>query len=304
MALHRVMRGPLNLHGHVHCIADELESEMVIRLGCHSHEAWEVFCPLRGDFQFEFGEGVQTYPEGSLLLVSPGCLHISVNLLAQPPEHELMVLNLSGEVAKHGMLRVTDAEGTFRSTFSELQLQRWAELLGDSPEKLMRLAADAVEEESPWHEERAVALLRLLFSSLGVMVCEEVEKPMPASRGEEVVKETLALLETRYYDVDLTVRGIAETLLVSESHLTALFHRLTGQTLRRTLIDTRLRHAARLLAETSRPIKEIAALTGWQNQLYFSNAFHKRYGLAPSKAREHGDWMGRLTETNGEAAEE
>lgn len=288
--MQRVVHGPLNLHDHVYCVAAESESEMDVRLGCHSHEAWEVFCPLRGEFLFESGAGVNTYPEGSLLLVSPGCVHLSVDRLDQPPEHELMVLNLPGDVAKHGTLRVSDAEGTFRSTFSETQLQRWGDLLGETPDRLAQRAADAVaaSDENPWQEERAVALLRLMFSSLGVVVCENVEKEAMANLGDEAVTEALTLLETRYYDVNLTVTGIAEAVCVSESHLSASFRKITGQTLRRTLIDVRMRHAVRLLAETNRPIKEIAALTGWRNQLYFSNAFRKRYGLAPSEARRRG----------------
>ncbi len=293
MILQRVVHGTLNLHDRVYRVADEGASGPVVRPGCHSHEAWEVFCPLRGEFQFESGEEVRTYPEGSLLLVSPGCLHIKVNLLDQPPEHELLVLNLPGDQARYGTLRVSDAKGTFRSTFSEPQLQRWTELVGDSVENLMSRVATTLDDKNLWQRERAVSLLRLLFAGLGGVVCEDVEKPARTNRGEEAVTETLALIETHYYDVDLTVGAIAETAGVSASHLTALFRQITGQTLHQKLIATRLRHAVRLLTETNRSIKEIAALTGWRNQLYFSNVFRRRFGLAPTEARCRDDWMRR-----------
>ena len=47
------------------------------------------------------------------------------------------------------------------------------------------------------------------------------------------------------------------------------------------LISQRINYAKNLLQNKSMPIKEIAILCGYQNQLYFSNDFRKHTGLSP-----------------------
>ena len=47
------------------------------------------------------------------------------------------------------------------------------------------------------------------------------------------------------------------------------------------LISQRINYAKNLLQNKSIPIKEVAALCGYQNQLYFSNDFRKHTGCSP-----------------------
>ena len=47
----------------------------------------------------------------------------------------------------------------------------------------------------------------------------------------------------------------------------------------------RIAKACSLLTNTQMPIQEIAYLTGYSNQRYFSTAFKQAMGLSPSKYR-------------------
>jgi transcriptional regulator GlxA family with amidase domain len=51
------------------------------------------------------------------------------------------------------------------------------------------------------------------------------------------------------------------------------------------LIRQRLASAAELLRSTNFPIKTIADQCGYRDQLHFSQAFRKRYGLPPREWR-------------------
>jgi AraC-like DNA-binding protein len=54
----------------------------------------------------------------------------------------------------------------------------------------------------------------------------------------------------------------------------------------RHLQELRMREACRLLAETVRPIGEIARAVGFTDELYFSRRFHREHGLPPARYRK------------------
>ena len=47
-----------------------------------------------------------------------------------------------------------------------------------------------------------------------------------------------------------------------------------------------MREACRLLAETTRPIKDIAHAVGFADELYFSRRFHGEHGCSPARYRK------------------
>jgi len=61
-----------------------------------------------------------------------------------------------------------------------------------------------------------------------------------------------------------------------------LYHSPPGQ----LLIEYRMRTACKLLAETDRPIKEIARKLGYQDPLYFSKLFKRRRNESPGEYRK------------------
>jgi AraC-like DNA-binding protein len=53
----------------------------------------------------------------------------------------------------------------------------------------------------------------------------------------------------------------------------------------RYLKQLRITEACRLLAETTKPIYEIAHMVGFADELYFSRRFHRELGMAPRTYR-------------------
>ena len=54
----------------------------------------------------------------------------------------------------------------------------------------------------------------------------------------------------------------------------------------RYLQELRMREACRLLAETTRPIKDVAHAVGFTDELYFSRRFHREHGSSPARYRK------------------
>ena len=70
------------------------------------------------------------------------------------------------------------------------------------------------------------------------------------------------------------------------THLVRLFRKYFDTTPRQYLLELRMRHAKRLLADEKLSVKEISARVGYDNALNFSTGFRKRFGISPSEYRK------------------
>ncbi len=99
-----------------------------------------------------------------------------------------------------------------------------------------------------------------------------------------------------HYAQEITVRGMAEELEVTPGYLTAQFKKETGCTPVAFLRAIRMKQGAKLLVETSLPVREIAGLTGIADENYFIRLFCREYGQTPGKFRRYhtaGSWENR-----------
>jgi AraC family transcriptional activator of pobA len=81
-------------------------------------------------------------------------------------------------------------------------------------------------------------------------------------------------------------RHYADELRVPQSVLSRALSHVTGRTTKALITDRRMLEAARLLRFTDRTIGEVAYKAGFNDQLYFSRAFKRRYGESPMAYRE------------------
>ena len=78
----------------------------------------------------------------------------------------------------------------------------------------------------------------------------------------------------------------SKNLHVTTTHFRRIFKEITGLPPQQFLLHSRLNKAAELLKSTSSPVKEIAALSGWDNVFYFSRLFRQKYYIAPIQYRK------------------
>ncbi|MDD5603081.1 MAG: AraC family transcriptional regulator [Eubacteriales bacterium] len=70
-------------------------------------------------------------------------------------------------------------------------------------------------------------------------------------------------------------------------YLNRIFQKATGKTMRKYLIDLRLKEAARMLVSGNSTISEVAAGSGFETPSYFTEYFKAVYGMTPLKYRMH-----------------
>lgn len=90
------------------------------------------------------------------------------------------------------------------------------------------------------------------------------------------------------------VTELAESVGLSPGHLHSLCREMLGRSLKRYLVETRLRHAVKLLQEQSGgrlpSIKEVSAACGFSSQHFFSRQFKGHFGFGPRACREGTAW--------------
>ncbi|MHC5249089.1 AraC family transcriptional regulator [Enterococcus sp. LJL90] len=91
----------------------------------------------------------------------------------------------------------------------------------------------------------------------------------------------------------IAVSEIADTLAVHPSHLSRLFKKDIGISIKEYITELRLSVGNDLLSTTKRSVQEISELLGFASLQAFSKAFKKRNGLTPSAYRKMRDGLGR-----------
>lgn len=119
----------------------------------------------------------------------------------------------------------------------------------------------------------AYSFLMMLIHSL--LINEYTNTKSLVSRATNYCKE--------HYQEPITIDHIAQMLRISKSHLERLFHRQSGQTLRKFVENYRMEQAMSQLIHSECSIKTIAAKCGFSNPAYFTAVFKKRYGYTPTE---------------------
>ncbi len=86
---------------------------------------------------------------------------------------------------------------------------------------------------------------------------------------------------------NLSLQSLADTLNISSSYLSSLFHKETGQTLTAYISTRRVHQAMHLLETTKLQIQTIAQHCGILDVQYFSKIFKRVAGVSPKVYREN-----------------
>lgn len=89
----------------------------------------------------------------------------------------------------------------------------------------------------------------------------------------------------QHYGEPLTLESVAQALFVSRTRLAAVFKEETGTTLGCALRAVRAEAACRLLAQTDRPVADVARAVGYARHSSFAEAFKAQTGCSPSQWR-------------------
>ncbi len=127
---------------------------------------------------------------------------------------------------------------------------------------------------------------QLLASRLVEVVSGRSREPAPAKARDRrrAVEAALWIDANSHREIDL--ERAASEADISPFHFLRLFASVLGVTPHQYLVRSRLRHAARLLADDDLPITDVAYGVGFGDLSNFVRTFHRAAGVSPRRFRE------------------
>jgi AraC-like DNA-binding protein len=108
--------------------------------------------------------------------------------------------------------------------------------------------------------------------------------PVKARDRRRAVETALWIDANSHREIDL--EDAAAQAGISPFHFLRLFSGVLGVTPHQYLLRSRLRHAARLLADDDRPVTDVAYDVGFGDLSNFVRTFHRAAGVSPRRFRE------------------
>ena len=228
----------------------------------HTHVGWELKIYLTPGMETD--TGICESP--TIGLFPPFVQHTTSDIKNMP---DLIILGIDSHsftIIHHGEFAVFTGKTSINS---QKRL--------DFANRIMEDMNASLSKDNPMSKHFAKGLLICLFS-ISRELLEEEERN--AKRGR-IVGKAIDFIEHYFYDPKLSVTAVAKYVNVTPNHLAFLFKKENLPPVRRQIIVVRLKRAEKLL-EGNMTVKEVASITGWDNQFYFSNSYFKEFGRRPS----------------------
>ena len=138
------------------------------------------------------------------------------------------------------------------------------------------------------HKEHS---LRLLFASMAYDLHDlhnfqdEELLHQTYSSGENILRQFMQHLHDPSQPY-LNVNEYASLFSITPKYFSSICKRLTGKTANQLISDEIIRSAQITLRDSSKSIKQIAAMLGFKNQSHFGRFFRQQTGVSPQQYRE------------------
>ena len=125
----------------------------------------------------------------------------------------------------------------------------------------------------------------VLLYSVG-RLCSLRDDETLSSKSEKIVLLIKKQMEERFCDPELSLNKLCEENYYNAKYVSAVFKKYMGINFSEYLTSLRLNNAQRLINSGFKSVKQIAALSGFDDALYFSKLYKRYNGISPAKAIE------------------
>lgn len=218
----------------------------------YQRDSWTLYFCTAGTGRFIFEDAELPYQAGDCVVIPPNIPH----------SHQ------SSGSASCLYIFAKEAELLHRHPFG---------IPDDGQPWLRHLFEDAV---SLFHSDAAAR--ETLLPAYVLLIARHVSSRSPAARHSQPVEEIVRSIQQNYTNPLYSLDAPLKSAPYCQDYLCRLFRQEMGTTPHKYLMDLRLRAAVDALrAGRDSSVTEIAHKCGYNDSLYFSRVFKKRYGLSP-----------------------
>ncbi|UZO79613.1 helix-turn-helix domain-containing protein [Aquimarina sp. ERC-38] len=156
------------------------------------------------------------------------------------------------------------------------------------------LFSNLIDQMSKEMDRNSIAQHEVLVAYLKVFLIEAVRqkkdfdkelKPKFSDGQSEILQNLVNSIENNYRKLHAP-KDYAEVLCLSTKTLAGIVKKYLQQTLSSLISNRIIMEAKRELYLTSKPLKQIAASLGYEDEFYFSRFFKKKVGVSPDHYRK------------------
>lgn len=96
------------------------------------------------------------------------------------------------------------------------------------------------------------------------------------------LNQAASVVQSNMSNTEFGVEALAHKMCISRRQLYRRLKALTGQSAGGFIRDSRLKQAARLMAEGNQGVTDVALAVGFGNLSYFCRCFQQKFGVKPS----------------------
>lgn len=174
-----------------------------------------------------------------------------------------------------GFLMIGQVRDTADSSLQNI-CNHATKILGD-PKRAQEIAAQV-----PAMEESTMRA----FLSITTVIAEYLTETNRVQTDGGKLAELIEQYIRKNYREHITLEILAQQFGYCNATMTKTFRKEYGMTIFNFLREVRLEHAAELLKDSNKPVKEVSASCGITDQNYFSRVFTEKYGCPPTAYRE------------------
>ncbi|EON72143.1 helix-turn-helix domain-containing protein [Lysinibacillus sphaericus] len=151
--------------------------------------------------------------------------------------------------------------------------------------RVKQILGNEAEMRNPFRSSLSASEMAMMQSRLQFILSMMVQLDEQAAhlQNEEKIKmiqHTVHYME-KHYDEDLTVEQLANMAGMVRWQYSQQFKTLTGQKPTDYLVHLRIKHAKKLLCNSTEPLSKISRQIGFKDEYYFSRCFRKLTGNTP-----------------------
>ncbi|WP_304476855.1 ATP-binding protein, partial [uncultured Muribaculum sp.] len=132
-----------------------------------------------------------------------------------------------------------------------------------------------------------VEMRKLLREKFSQTPLEPINTIAPNPVDDQFLTQLTNIIEENFSNPELSVDFLANRMGISRSGLYAKIKTLANVTPNELIQLTRLKKAAKLLAENKYRINEICYMVGFNSSSYFSKCFQRQFGIKPGEFTPH-----------------
>lgn len=252
----------------------------------HQHDYYEVYFLISGYRRFFIEDTIYKINKGELIFIHRNILHKTSYISDESHQRFGLYINANYMDTIMEDLGVQSMEDLFKQIHIRLNKEQT---------KFIERLLWKIKSEYPAFDEYSSKILKSYINQFFIFILRSIkastDRTNRLSQSNHFVPSNSVCQKTakyifRHYDKPLTLESVARYAGLSPTYFSKKFLADTGFTFIEYLSHVRIKHACELLAQTQKPITEIAFLCGYNDSNYFGDVFKKTKGLSPSKYRK------------------